>query len=640
MALGFMRRHRRWLFGFLWLVIVAFIILYIPAFDRDEDQGLALTVAQVADRKITLREYQRSYQRQRQMYQSMYQGRMNDEMLRRLGLEEQALQGLVDERILVLEAERLGIRVDDATLKQRVATAPEFQQDGRFLGANEIKKRLERSGVTVKEFEDSLRNSLLRERLVSLVTDSVHVSAAEAEQQYRRRNEQVKAEYVVVTADNAGLTASDDEVRARFDAAKDAYKLPERRVLSYVMIDAPALASRVTLTDRDLLAYYEAHRDEFSQPEELCASHVLIKVKAGPDATEGHADDEARRIAQSALDEIRLGADFAALAKRVSEDLGSASQGGDLGCFPRGRMMPEFDNAVFALDAGQVSDVVRTSIGYHVVKAVSRKDESVPPFAQVKDPIRQQVMAERVQALVQEKTDATATALRGGRSLEEAAREQGFTVQKSAALARGDVEPPLASPALLARAFELKKGEAAHDPLPVANGYALISIEEIQPPRMPDLKEVSDKVRADAISEKAFARSRAIAADVRARAQQAGLEKAAAALGLVRKQSDALVPRGQSIGDLGAGAGVETAVYALPVGGLSEPVRTPAGWAVVRVLEKKDYDPATFEKEKAALITTLVEERRGRLFQAYMQEARKRFPVLRRPDALRRVVTS
>src|SRR5688500_3401781 len=434
MALGFMRRHRRWLFGFLWLVILAFIILYIPAFDSDADQGLGLTVAQVGDHKITLGEYQRSYLRQRQTYQSMYQGRLNDEMLRRLGLEEQALQGLVDERILALEAERLGIRVDDATLKQRVATAPEFQQDGRFLGANEIKRRLERSGVTVKEFEASFRNSLLRERLASLVTDSVSVSDAEAEQEFRRRNEQVKAEYVVVTADNAGIGATDEEVRARFDAGKDADKHPERRVLSYILLDAPSLASRVTLTDRDLLAYYEQDRDEFAQEEELCASHVLVKVKATPDATEGHADADARRIAQSALDEIRGGADFAAVARRVSEDLGSAAQGGDLGCFPRGRMVPDFDNAAFALETGEVSDVVRTSFGYHVIKAVSRKDEAVPPFAQVKDPIRQRVMAERVQALVQEKADAAAAARRAGRSLEETARAQGFTVQKCAPL--------------------------------------------------------------------------------------------------------------------------------------------------------------------------------------------------------------
>jgi peptidyl-prolyl cis-trans isomerase D len=639
MALGFMRRHRRWLFGFLWLVIIAFIILYIPAFAPDEEQGLALTVAQVADRKITLGEYQRSYLRQRQMYQSMYQGRMNDEMLRRLGLEEQALQGLVDERILVLEAERLGIRVDDETLMQRVATAPDFQQDGRFLGADEIKKRLERSGVTVKEFEDSFRNGILRERLVSLVTDSVHVSSAEAENEFRRRNEQVKAEYAVVTADNTGLTASDEEVRARFEANKDAHRIPERRVLSYVVIDAPSLAPRVTLTDRDLLSYYEANRDEFQQAEEVCAIHLLVKVKAAPDAKDGHSEDEARQLAQSALAEIRLGGDFAAVAKRVSEDAGSAAQGGDLGCFPRGRMVPEFDNAAFALAAGEVSEVVRTSFGYHVIKAVSRKDETVPPFAQVKEPIRQRVMAERSQALVQEKTDALAAALRAGRSLDEAAREQGFTVQKSAPLARGDQQPPLASPLLLARAFELKKGEASHDPFRVANGYAFIAVEEIQPPRVPELKDVQDKVRADLISEKAFAKAQAIAADLRARASRDGLAKAAAALGLERKQTDALVARGQPLGELGATAAVETAVYSLPVGGLSEPVRTLTGWAVMRVLEKKDYDPAAFEKEKAALTASLTEERRGKLFQAYMLEARKRFPVLRRPDALRRLTS-
>jgi len=639
MALGFMRRHRRWLFGFLWLVILAFIILYIPAFDQESDQGLGLTVAQVADRKITLGEYQRSYLRQRQMYQSMYQGRMNDDMLRRMGIEEQALQGLVDERILALEAERLGIRVDDAMLKQRVAIAPEFQQDGKFLGSKEIRNRLERSGVSVREFEESFRNSILRERLIALVTDSVQVSAAEAEKEFRRRNEQVKAEYVVVTADNAGITATDEEVRARFDANKDAYRYPERRVLSYALIDAPSLASQVTLTDRDLAAYYEANRDQFAQGEELCASHVLVKVKASPEAKEGHADEEARRIAQSALDEIRLGADFAAVAKRMSEDLGSASQGGDLGCFPRGRMVPEFDNAAFSLDAGQASDVVRTSFGYHVIKAVSRKDEAVPPFAQVKESIRQQVMVERVQAKVREKAEATAAALRSGRSLEEAAREQGLTVQKSAPLARSDVQPPLASATLLSKAFELKKGEAAADPLPAANGYALIEVAEIQPPRLPDLKEVQDKVRADVVGDKAFEKSRVIAADLRTRAQQAGLEKAAAALGLVRKQGDALVPRGQPIGDLGSGAAVEKTVYSLPVGGLSEPVRTPAGFAVVRVLEKKEYDPAAFEKEKAALIASLEEEKRGRLFQAYMQEARKRFPVSRRPDAISRVTS-
>jgi peptidylprolyl isomerase len=156
---------------------------------------------------------------------------------------------------------------------------------------------------------------------------------------------------------------------------------------------------------------------------------------------------------------------------------------------------------------------------------------------------------------------------------------------------------------------------------------------------MPELADVMDKVRADVVSEKAFARARSVAADLRARAEREGLDKAAAALNLTKKQTDALVPRSQPLGELGSSAAIDAAVYGLPAGGLSEPVRTPAGWAVVRVVEKKDYDPAAFEKEKAVLIASLTEERRSQLFRAYMQEARKRFPVQRRPDALRRVAS-
>ena len=154
---------------------------------------------------------------------------------------------------------------------------------------------------------------------------------------------------------------------------------------------------------------------------------------------------------------------------------------------------------------------------------------------------------------------------------------------------------------------------------------------------MPELKDVQDKVRADAIGEKAFARARVTAAELRARAEREGLDKAATALGLARKQTDALIARGQALGDLGSTAALEAAVYALPTSGLSDPVRTAAGWAVVRVLEKKEADSAAFEAQRAGLIASLTEERRAQLFRAYMQEARKRFPVQRRPDALRRV---
>jgi peptidyl-prolyl cis-trans isomerase D len=529
--------------------------------------------------------------------------------------------------------------VDDEVVKHRLATSPEFQLNGRFLGGDEIRRRLERQGTSVREFEDSLRASILRERLISLVTDGVKVTPAEAEEEYRRRNEQIKAEYVLVPANQAGVAASDDEVKARFEADKDRYKFPERRVLSYVAVDAPTLQPRVTLTERDKQAWYEAHRDEMAQPEELCASHVLIKIKSSPTAAEGHTEEEALRLARAVQAELAAGADFAAVARKSSEDLGSAPQGGDLGCFPRGRMVPEFDTAAFALAPGQTSELVRTNFGYHVIKAISKKDEAVPPYAQVKDQIQGAALSERVQALAREKANAISAALRAGRRLEDAAREQDLTVQKTEPLARGQSRPPLSSSALLARDFEMKKGETAPEAFPVNGGFAFIAVDDVQPPRAAQFDEVKDKVKADLMLDKGYQAARATADALRARAEKDGLEKAAAAASLVRKQTDALVSRGQPLGDLGAGAGLEKA-WSLPVGALSPPLKTPAGWAVVRVLEKKEFDPAAYEKEKASLMSSLAEQRKGQLFQAYMQEARKRFPVLRRPDVMQRVASS
>ncbi len=142
------------------------------------------------------------------------------------------------------------------------------------------------------------------------------VSPKEAEEEFRRRNEQVKAEYVMVAAEVSSVPVSEAEVRARFDASKERYAFPERRVLGYLLLDQPKLQPRVTVTETEERAYYDGHPDEFKQQEQVCASHVLIKVKATPEATEGHADDEARKLAQSALDQAKAGADFAALARR------------------------------------------------------------------------------------------------------------------------------------------------------------------------------------------------------------------------------------------------------------------------------------------------------------------------------------
>lgn len=640
MALGFMRRHRRWLYVFLWLVIAAFIILYIPAFQGARAGSPGETVASVGGLPISVGEFQKSYLRQRQVYERMYQGRLAPAMLKRLGLEEQVLDGLVAERLVALEAKRLGLRVDDEAVAREIATAPAYQKNGVFIGTGEIRRVLEMRGMSVEEFEEGVRSELLRKKLEALVAGGVSVTPAEAEREFRRRTEQLKAEYVLVDLARfkPQVAVTDDELKARFEARKDSYLIPERRVVSFALLDSEALRSRVAVTDRDLESDYQEHRDEFKQEEQVCASHILVKVKATPEDKEGHADGEAKTLAEGLLKQVKGGADFAALARKASEDKGSAPNGGDLSCFGRGSMVPEFENAAFEMKAGQLSELVKTAYGYHILKLASHREEQVLPLTQVKDQIRERLAKERARALAEQKADALAEALSRGRSLEEAAKEQALQVGKSAPFARGELPSPLGSQRLVARAFEMKAGEVAKEAFPLPQGFAFIALAEAQAPRVPDLKEVQDTVRADLVVEKAREKARLTAADLRARAEKAGLEKAAAALGLVRKETPNLVGRGQPLGDLGSTAALDEAAFALPVKGLSDPISVPAGFAILRILEKQAFDAAAFEKQKDALAASLRAEKQGQLFQSFLDEARKRVVVERRPDVFKRVV--
>jgi peptidyl-prolyl cis-trans isomerase D len=640
MALGFMRRHRRWLYGFLWLVIAAFIILYVPAFQGASAGSPAEVLARVGGLPITVGEYQRAYQNQRQMYEQLYRGRLDPAALRRLGLEEQTFESLVMDRVTLLEAKRLGIAVPDEVLAKSILTTPAFQEQGRFVGAERARRMVESEGLSMEEFEASFRARLLRDKLEALVTDGVSVTEPEAEREFRRRNEQVKAEYVLVDAARfrPQATVDDQEIAARFEKRRESYQVPEKRVVSFILLDADALRPRVTVTERDLELYYQDHREDFKQEEEACARHILVKVESSPGAKEGHPDAEARRIAQGLLDRVKAGEDFSALAKKSSEDKGSTQRGGDLGCFPKGSMLPTFDQAAFSLEVGATSELVKSPAGYHIIQVLSRKEESVLPLAQVKERIRQIVTGQHVQALASQQADSIAGTLGRGKSLEEAARGQGLAVQKSPPLARGEAKEPLNSPSLLARVFEMKPGEIEKEGFALPRGAAFIALTEVQPSHLPELKEAEAKIKADLVEERALEKARLLAEEVKAKAAGSGLEKAAAALGLVRKETPALTSRGQAFGDLGSGAALDEVAFTLKEKALSDPVRVAAGYAVLRVLEKKSFDPAAFSGQRASFEESLRQERRTQLFQDYLSQARQRFPVERRAEPFKRVV--
>jgi len=636
MALGYMRRHRRWLYVFLWVVILGFIVFYIPAFQGGGAGTPAEAVGFVGGVPITAAELQRAYMQRRQLYEQVYQGRLDPAMLRSLGLEEQAFQGLVAERLLDLEARRLGLVVTDAELAHSLATAPDLQADGKFIGADELRRRLRLQGLSIAEFEASRRARLLAAKLEALVAGGIDVSPEEIERAYRERVEQVKLEYVLVPVPS-DVSVSEEEIRARFEADREAYRIPEKRTVRYALLDRDALRAQVTLTDAEIEAAYNERRDEFRVPEQVCASHILVKV-AQPGSSDGHPEAEAKRMAEDILARLKAGADFAELARKDSEDKGSAASGGDLGCFERGRMLVEFDNAAFGLEAGQTSELVRTSAGFHIIHVRERREETVRPLNEVKEGLRQQLLAERVRRVAEEKAGRIAAALRKGRSLEEAVRGEGVAVQTSAPFSRSEPVEPLASPQLVARAFSLAPGQVEPDPFAVPRGVVFFALAEIVPPRLPELKDVEARVRQDLVEEKGLERARATAGELRARAERSSLDKAATALGLLRKETPSPVGRGQALGELGSGAAVDAAAFSLPLKTLSEPVRVSGGYAILRVLERNAFDPAAFEKERARIAAALRQEKRNQFFEAYLNLVRDRYTVERRPDVFRRVV--
>ncbi len=637
MALALMRRHRRWLYIFLWLVIAAFIILYIPAFQQEQSGTPGETIVSVGDSTISVGEFRRAFYRIRRNYDRLYGGRLDEPALRQV--QQQVLESLVAQRIVELEAERLGISVSDEALVRAIATSPEFQDERGFIGTDEIRRRLELQGLNEEQLAESLRRELVREQLQNLVTSVADVSDAEIERELSSQTEQVRLEYVLVDAGrfHQNTQPGEDDIEAWFQANKGAYLVPEKRVVSYALLDPDALRPQVAVSDGEIATYYHDHREDFREEEEACASHILIKVRQG-ETGEGHAEVEARGMAQALLDRLRAGANFAALARESSEDPGSAQSGGDLGCFPPGRMIREFDDAVFGMEPGQTSGLVRTGFGYHIIRLASRRESSVPPLPQVQERIRAVLLDRKMNALAEEKAQLVAVALAGGDPLGVAAEAAGLSVRESTPFPKGEPPPELPSPELAARAFQLETGEAAKEPFPLSNGVAFMALAEIQPEHVPEFDEVRDEIRADLIAEASFAEARSLAARIESRARAVGLERAASEVALVRKETPQLVSRQQPLGELGSSHALDEGVFSLPGGTLSAPVRVSSGWAVVRVLERTTPDSAERAAQREKIRSSLLAQRRSGIFEAFLLAARERYTITRNAEAYRRAI--
>ena len=632
-----MRRHKAWLQWSLVLVVLAFIIFYIPDFLRGSgtDASAGDTIANVEGHAITSGEFRRTYQAQLQAYRSAYGGQMSDQLLKQLGIGQQILQQMVDEQASIAEASRLGIDVSDEEVRQRIFAIPAFQENGHFIGDVRYQQllRMQRPPLLPADFEDGIRKTLVIEKLRASLTSWLSIPEKELEQEYRRKNDKVKLAVVSFAADKfrGQVNATDADVAAHFDAHKDGFKIPEKRKIRYLLLDLEAVRAKVIVPPADVERAYQSNIEQYSTPEQVRASHILLK-------TEGKDDAAVKKQAEEVLKQAKAGADFGELAKKFSEDDGSAKNGGDLDYFTRGKMVAEFDAVAFTLQPGQISDLVKSQFGYHVIKVTDKKAGNTRTLAEMRQQLTDQLSFERAQAQAGDLAASLEKQISKPADLDKVAKAQGLTVQESGFFARD--EPVLGigpSPEAAARAFELKIGDVS-PAVRASRGFAFVAPTAKQDPYVPKLDEVKDRVRDDVVKIKARDLAKQKAAEIAAKLKGGDFEKAAKAAGVEVKTTE-LIARDAPITDLGVSPAVDAAAFAMTTGAVSDPIATDNGAAIIKLVDKVQTTPADYSLAKDKFRDEVLADRRNRFFGAYMVKAKQRMKIEVNRDSLQKAVS-
>jgi peptidyl-prolyl cis-trans isomerase D len=631
-----MRRHRGWLKWSLALVVLTFVVFYIPDF-LTRNAGAASTdvIAEVNGEPITVGAFTRRYNAQVQAYRNAYGGQLNDQLLKQLGIDRQILNALVDEEAMVAEAKKQGVTVSDVEIRERILALPGFQENGKFVGEQRYRQILQFQNppMTTADFEHSLRRALQIEKLRNALTGWMTVSDAEVADEYRKRNEKVKLDVVQVKPDafKNQVTVTDAEINAAFEKNKERYRIGEKRKIKYALLNVDQVRQTLTISDAELEAFYKQNLSQYQTPAQVRASHILFK-------TEGKDENAVKAKAEEVLKMAKApNADFAALAKKYSEDESNASNGGDLDYFGRGRMVPEFEAAAFAMKPGEISDLVKTAFGFHIIKVVENKPEATRPLAEVRAEIEDQLKWQKAQAEAEKQAKAMEATIKTPADLDRVAKEKSLTVVETPLVQMAEPIQGIGSqPELSGRLFGMKEGEVT-PAMRVSTGWVFAAVTGRQDAYIPKVDEVKTKVaddlKADKAADMARARASAIATELKTTKDFAATAKKYN----LEVKSTELIARGSAIPDLGISEAIDAAAFALPQGGVSDAIITPQGTAIVRVSEKVAVTDSEIEGGKDQLREELVNERRDKFFGAYMQKAKTGLKITTREDMLARI---
>jgi peptidyl-prolyl cis-trans isomerase D len=600
----------RILLGTVVLVLGGSMLLYLVPQSPVSGELSTDTVAKIGDESVSVQDV-------RQQLNQIEQRNPNMRPLESL-YAQQILKQLVFQKELEYEAKRLGITVSDQEQADRVRQyVPTAFNGGAFVGreryAAEVQARYQ---MTVQVFEELVRQGLLEEKFRKLVTDGISVGPAELQDEFRYKNEKVKLDYALIKPEDleAKISLDEAEIRAAYEKNKSKYQVPERRVVRYALVDVNRIRQSVQISEDMLKQQYMANIQQYQVPNRVHVQHILFMTVGKTDAEV----EEIKKRAEDVLKQVKKGGKFEDLAKKYSEDPGSKDKGGDLSWITQGQTVPEFEKTAFSLAPGQVSDLVKTQYGFHIIKVLEKETAHTKPFEEVKDSLRAPLLLSQADKLASDTADKLSAAIRQSNkiSLDDLANQYHLTVSETRPVSATDPLLELAnSKEAKSAIFQLRIGEL-NLPVRTDRGYVVLSVKSILPAHQGSLEEVRDRVIADLKREKSteMAKSKADELIKRVKAGEK-FDVSAKALGLEPKTSDPIARDG-SIPGTASGKQV-SAAFNLKTGDVAAPLSLGQNWLVYRVAEKTEANPADFDKQKKQLTEELLQSKRTLAFEAF-----------------------
>lgn len=617
--LDFLRKRKRsWIITFLLGVIILVFVAFYGG-SKYQDSRLQ-NVAEVNGEAISQPEFAEVYQRAVDRYREMLKGSLTPEMLKSLNLKGSLLEELIQKRLALQEARRLGLTATDEELVNVIGQVPEFQVAGRFNKERYL-QLLRANKLTPERFEEDQRDQLTIQRLYSLILDSIQVTEAEVRDRYRFEQEKINLQFIRLPFSNfaSEMKLTEEEIKQFYDRNKESLKQPLKVQVEYLSYPVDAFVSKVELSEKEIDDYYQANREtKFHTPKQAKVRYLSIRLAPTVDEKQkGDAKARAARI----LAEARAGKDFAQLAKQNSDDP-SAAKGGDLGLISQGQLPPPLEKTVFSLPKGGISDVVETPGGLQIIKVEDVKEEKKQSLKEATSEISRILKTEKGKREAALAADREREKALSGADFAKLAQDGGAPLNTTRWFSNGEVLPEIGqNPEFYKAALSL----SAKDIGPViegTNAYYLLRLKDKKEPVVPPLEAVRPVIEKELISTKSSELARQKASTMLDQLKkEKDVAKVAGQSGIPVEETGLFLRNAPQLPKLGDLPELKTAAMTLSAQKpIADRVYTNKDAAYLFAFkESEGADMERFDKEKDQLTKQALTESRQRIAQKFME---------------------